>query len=395
MTLLSILDTDLYKFTMSYMYMTLYPEAEGKFVFDDRDKTKFDEKFLQELKMELAHLSNLKLTDDEFKWLTVGKGIPFVPTHYWEWLRGFRFDPSKIKVWLDDEGHLHIEVTDAMYKATLYEVPILAIVGELRNKHFGYYANEEKMMDILDEKIRYANEFDLKFSEFGTRRRYSAQTHDMIVARLKEKCPVCVGTSNVYLAFKHKMRPIGTAAHELFSFHAAVGGYKKANQRTLEAWQSVYHGRLGIALIDTFTTPVFLKEFSCELAKLFDGVRQDSGDEIAVGNMVIDRYVALGIDPRTKTIVFSNALDMQKYHRIKRYFDGQIQVSAGIGGNIVNDPGIEGYKRPNMVMKLMMCRMTPREDWQDCIKISDDLGKHMGKEKEVEVAMYELGIPAA
>lgn len=393
MILLSILDNDLYKFSMSYVYMTKYPESEGTFVFQDRDNTVFDEKFLDELRMELANFSHLKMREDEFKWLTVEKGIPYIPAHYWEWLKGFTFDHNKIKTWLDEEGHLHITVTDSMYKVTLYEVPILAIVGELRNKHFGYYANERRLLDILDDKIAYANAHGLKFSEFGTRRRYSSATHNSIVRHLKEKCPVCVGTSNVYLAYKYRMKPIGTAAHEITMFHAAIGGYKKANQRTMEAWQDVYHGQLGIALLDTFTTPVFLREFSRELAKLFDGVRQDSGDEIKIGNMVIDRYRELGIDPTSKTIIFSNALDMEKYAEIARYFNGRINVSAGIGGNIVNDPGLENYKRPNMVMKLMECRMSPREEFQKCVKISDDLGKHMGDSKEVEVAKYQLRIP--
>lgn len=390
--LLSALDTDLYKFSMSYAYQRLYPEAEGKFVFNDRQGTKFDEKFLQDLRMEFANFSHLKLTEEEFNWLTKDRAIPYIPNHYWEWYKGFRFEPERIKSWLDEEGHLHIEVTDVMYKATLYEVPILAVVGEMRNKYLGYYGSTEKLMDILENKIAYANEHGLKFSEFGTRRRYSATTHAMIVKRLKEKCHVCVGTSNVYLSFVNKWKPQGTYAHEFCQFHAAIGGYKKANQRTMEAWQSVYHGQLGTALIDTFTTPVFLREFSHELAKLFVSVRQDSGDEITIGNMVIDRYNELGIDPLSKTIIFSNALNFPKYHRIKRYFDGQIGVSAGIGGDITNDPGIEDYKRPNMVMKLMECRMTPREEYEKAVKISDDLGKHMGDDEEIKAACYALKI---
>lgn len=390
--IMSALDTDLYKFSMSYAYQKLYPEAEGKFAFTDRQGTEFDEKFVQDLHMELANLSHLKLTDGEYKWLTVDHAIPYIPDCYWEWYKGFRFEPDRIKVWLDEKKHLHIEVVDAMYKVTLYEVPILAIVGEMRNKYLGLYGSTEKLMDILDEKIAYANENGLKFSEFGTRRRYSAQTHEMIVQRLKEKCPVCVGTSNVYLAYKNKWKPCGTMAHEWLMMHGAVGGYKKANQRAIEAWQNVYHGRLGIALMDTYTTDVFLREFTCELAKLFDGVRQDSGDEITIGNMVIDRYNELGIDPTTKTIVFSNTLNMQKYNRIARYFKGQINVSAGIGGNITNDPDIEGYKRPNMVMKLVECRMSPREEWEKAIKISDDLGKHMGDEEEFKIACSQLRI---
>lgn len=391
---LSILDTDLYKFTTSYAYQKLYPEAEGTFTFTDRNKTEFDEDFIEQLRMELQRLGSLRMTEDEFKWFQKG-AIRYVPMSYWEWLYGFfRFDPDKIEVSLDEEKHLHIEVTDKMYKVTLYEVPILAIVSELRNKHFDFNASRDTMIEMLREKINFANEHQLYFSEFGTRRRYSAFMMEDIVRELKEKCPIyCTGTSNVYFAYKYNMRCQGTFPHEWCMFHAATGGYKKANQRMLEAWQSVYRGNLGIALMDTYTTDVFLKEFSMELAKLFDGVRQDSGDEIEIGNKVLDKYREIGIDPTTKRIIFSNALDFKKYERIARYFKGQIQVSAGIGTNLTCDTGIEGYKPANIVMKLSKCRMTNREEWQKCIKVSDDLGKHMGDEKEFEHCVYSLNIP--
>lgn len=129
-----------------------------------------------------------------------------------------------------------------------------------------------------------------------------------------------------------------------------------------------------------------------ELAKLFDGVRQDSGDEIEIGNMVIDRYQEHGIDPTTKTIVFSNSLNFKKYQRIARYFKGQIRVMAGIGTNLTCDTGLDDYKPANIVMKLTRCKITPREGWQETIKISDDLGKHLGSSEEFEVACKQLGI---
>lgn len=387
----SILDTDLYKFSVSWAYMKLYPEAEMEFTFMDRGKEVYSEEFMKELEIKLGGLSILRLTDDEFEWAV--KKLKYIPECYWEWLRGFRFNPKLIKSWLDEEGHLHITVKDKPYRSTLYEVPILSIVSELRNKFFGYNANSETMLRILEDKINFANQEQLYFSEFGTRRRYSANTHEDIVKTLKEKCPIyCTGTSNVYFAYKYNMTPQGTFPHEWIMFHAAIGGYKKANQRALEAWQSVYHGNLGIALIDTYTTKVFLSEFSMELALLFRGVRQDSGDEIEIGNMVIDRYIEHGIDPREKTIVFSNALDFKKYARIKRYFNGQIKVRAGIGTNLTCDTGIEGYKPANIIMKPTKVRMSPRENWQDTLKISDDPGKHMGPEEEYRIACHQLGI---
>lgn len=384
----SILDTDLYKFSTSYAYMKLYPEAEGTFSFTDRNKTVYDDEFVEALDMEIAKLCMLRLSDPEFEYASTA--IPYIHLNYWEWLKQFHFEFDKINVFLDEDRHLHIEVTDRMYKVTLYEVPILAIVAELSNKkHINDFS---KTIEKLDAKIAIANEEGFKFSEFGTRRRYSSTLQEHVIARLKEKCPGCVGTSNVYYAMKFNMKPIGTFPHEWVMFHAATGGYKKANYNMLEAWSDVYNGNLGTALIDTLTTEVFLRDFSLKHAKLFDGVRQDSGDEYKIGNMIIDAYKKRGIDPTTKSLIFSNALDFDKYRDINRYFRGRIRCSAGIGTNLTNDPAIENYKPANIVMKLSKCRMTPREAWQDCIKLSDDLGKHMGPEREVEIAMHELGI---
>lgn len=246
----SILDTDLYKFSVSYAYMRLYPEAEGTFTFTDRSQEVYNEEFIKTLSIELAKLRNLCLRDEELEWVT--ERIKYIPECYWEWLRGFRFSPGIINFGLTEEGHLKIDVTDKMYKVTLYEVPILAIVSELRNRHFGYDADIDKMLRILDDKINFANQNQLYFSEFGTRRRYSCSSHEDIVKALKDRCPVyCTGTSNVYMAMENNMKPQGTFPHEWIMFHAGTGGYKKANQRALEAWQKVYRGSLGIALMDT------------------------------------------------------------------------------------------------------------------------------------------------
>ena len=385
--MLSVLDNDLYKFSTSYAYMKLYPEAEGTFSFCDRNNQVFNEEFIKTLNLEFIKLSNLSLTLGEKQWCT--KIIYYIPEVYWEWLSGFRFDFDKIICWLDDDKHLHIEVTDYLYKVTLYEVPILAIVSELISKQQGA-ANISEVIDRLDSKINLTNEHGLKFSEFGTRRRASAHVHDVIVQRLKEKCPInCVGTSNVYFAMKYGMTPIGTFPHEWIMFHGAIWGYQEANYLGMRDWVRTYDGNLGIFLMDTYTSKVGLKNMSLKFAKLFDGVRQDSGDEYKIGNEVINRYKELGIDPTTKTIVFSNALDFNKYLDIANYFKGRIRVSAGIGTNLTNDCG---FKPANIVMKLSKCRINQNQEWRKCIKISDDLGKHLGDEKEFEIAKYQLGI---
>jgi len=387
--ILSILDTDLYKFSTSNAYFQLYPLAEGTFKFNDRAAEVYDTAFLSALKEEFKSLERLRLSDAEFNYVT--SKIRYISHNYWEWLRGFNFEADKIEAGLDSEGHLRIEVTDFLYKVTLYEVPILAIVAELRNRVKGVQVDTAKALAVLDAKLEIANENKLLFSEFGTRRRFSSVLHDEIVRELKEKCPkYCAGTSNVYFAMKYDMTPIGTFPHEWVMFHSGVFGYKRANYLSLEDWIKVYDGALGTALIDTFTTRSFLRTLTMKQAKLLDGFRQDSGDEKEVGDAIIERLKEFGIDPASKVIVFSNALNFPKYKAVADYFRGRVKVSAGIGTNITCDPGIEGYKAANIVMKLSRCRMSAKDPWEKVIKISDDLGKHMGDDNEFEIASYEL-----
>lgn len=384
----SILDTDLYKFTVSNAYFQLYPNAECTFTFNDRNKEKYDKRFIEMLGMEFENLCMLKLSDEEFAYIS---SIRFLPTNYTEWLKGFKFDISKIKFGLDDDGHLNIDVTDKCYKTTLYEVPILAIVAECRNKWLGISPNIKKVINLLEHKINLANENQMKFAEFGTRRRFSYAIQEDVVKVLKEKCPIyCVGTSNVYLAMKYNMMPSGTFPHEWVMFHAGIGGFKTANLSSLNDWIKVYDGDLGIALIDTYTTSSFLHTLTLKQAKLLDGFRQDSGDEYKVGNMIIDKLKQLRIDPLTKTIVFSNALDFEKAVDILKYFKGRVKVSFGIGTNLTCDTGIEGYKPANIVMKMSKCRYSPRDFWEPVIKISDDAGKHMGMKELFDIAVREL-----
>ena len=384
----SILDTDLYKFTVSNAYFQLYPDAECTFTFNDRNKEKYDKNFLEMLNMEFAKLCSLKLSAAEFAYVA---SIRFLATNYTEWLKGFQFELDKIKFWLDDEGHLHIEVTDKCYKATLYEVPILAIVAECRNKWLGISPNMELVLQLLEHKVNIANENQMKFAEFGTRRRFSYAVQEEVVKYLKEKCPIyCVGTSNVYLAMKYNMMPSGTFPHEWVMFHAGICGFKTANLSALNDWIDVYGGDLGIALIDTYTTASFLHTLTLKQAKLLDGFRQDSGDEYKIGNMIIEKLKSLRIDPLTKTIVFSNALDFEKASDILKYFRGRVKVSFGIGTNLTCDIGVKGYKAANIVMKMSKCRYSPRDFWENVIKISDDLGKHMGAKELFDIAVSEL-----
>jgi nicotinate phosphoribosyltransferase len=389
MIIKSILDTDLYKFSTSFAYMQNFPDAEGTFEFCDRGKEKYTDDFVEKVRLEVTNLNALRMTKEEFDFVT--KTIKYIPLHYWEWLRSFQFNPGKVSIELDNENCLHISVTDKLYKVTLYETVILAIVSELRSRElYGYISDLDNVLDGLKHKIHMSNFHKILFSEFGMRRRYSYTVQDIVIKYIKENAKYCTGTSNVHFAMKYDMKPIGTHPHEWFMFHGAMFGYKMANYMALENWVNTYDGDLGIALTDTYTTDVFFKNFSKKHAKLFDGIRQDSGDEFEFIEKALARYNELGINPMTKTIIFSNALNFAKAKDIKIYCEGKINAAFGIGTNLTND--IKGTVPGNLVMKLTKCRMNSKQSWSSCIKLSDDLGKHMGPEVEVKNCKYECNI---
>lgn len=383
----TILDTDLYKFTTSYAYIKLFPNAMGTFSFKDRDETAYTDKFLKSLREAVVSLAQVALTTEELEYMA--SHCRFLPRVYWEWLSSFRFQPDKVKIYLDEDCHLNIEVTDYLYKATLYEVPLLAIVSEIKNQTLGNIADMDDIICKLSEKVTLSNEHQLSFSEFGTRRRFSFDVQDKVIGYLKQTSQYCTGTSNCHFAMKYGMKPMGTHPHEWFMFHGAQFGYKHANYMALENWVNVYDGDLGIALSDTYTSKVFLNNLSRKQAKLFDGVRCDSGNEFEFADQLVARYQELGIDSTTKIIVFSNALDFGKALDIQEYCRGKIRCAFGIGTNLTNDTG---YKPSNIVMKLTQCKMNINQVWRECVKLSDDEGKHIGSEAEVQACLYDLKI---
>lgn len=381
----TILDTDLYKFTTSYAYIKLFPYALGTFSFKDRDQNAYTEEFLKELQAAVAALTQVALSGEELEYMTCH--CRFLPRVYWEWLSSFRFEPEKINISLDEEQHLSIEITDFLYKATLYEVPLLALVSEIKNRMLDHVADINEIIGRLSEKVTLSNDHQLYFSEFGTRRRFSFDVQDKVIGYLKKTSQYCTGTSNCHFAMKYDMKPMGTHPHEWFMFHGAQFGYKHANYMALENWVNVYDGDLGIALSDTYTSGIFLSNLSRKQAKLFDGVRCDSGDEFDFTDKLVARYRELGIDSTTKTIIFSNALDFSKALDIQEYCKGKIRCAFGIGTNLTNDTG---FKPSNIVMKLTQCKMNVNQEWRECVKLSDDAGKHIGSEAEVRACLYDL-----
>ena len=387
----SVLDTDLYKFTTSYAYSKLYPRAYGQFRFIDRGKTTYPQGFAEELKKEIQEMSKLSLTKDEASFLY--RELPYLPPTYIDFVRGFRFDPEEVKVEQDAEGHLSIIAEGLLYRVTLWETPILALVSELYYKMLGAKPDMEYTERTIISKARKLAEHGITFSMFGMRRRFSAAIEDRVTELLKEHAAgYLFGTSNVYYAYKHGLRVSGTHPHEWIQFHGAMFGYKMANYMAMEDWINVYDGDLGTVLTDTYTTDVFMRNFSKKHAMLFTSLRHDSGDPLQFTEKVIARYRELRVDPTIKYIIFSDGLDPERAIEIANYCKGRIGASFGIGTNFSNDVG-NGVRPMNIVMKLWKCKMTEKERWNPCVKLSDVDGKHTGEPDEIELAQRTLGLP--
>lgn len=387
----SVLDTDLYKFTTSYAYSKLYPRAYGQFRFIDRGKTTYPQGFAEELKKEIQEMSKLSLTKDEASFLS--RELPYLPPTYIDFVRGFRFDPEEVKVEQDAEGHLSIIAEGLLYRVTLWETPILALVSELYYKILGAQPDMEYTERTIISKARKLAEHGITFSMFGMRRRFSAAIEDRVTELLKEHAAgYLFGTSNVYYAYKHGLRVSGTHPHEWIQFHGAMFGYKMANYMAMEDWINVYDGDLGTVLTDTYTTDVFMRNFSKKHAMLFTSLRHDSGDPLKFTEKVIARYRELRVDPTIKYIIFSDGLDPERAIEIANYCKGRIGASFGIGTNFSNDVG-NGVRPMNIVMKLWKCKMTEKERWNPCVKLSDVDGKHTGEPEEIELAQRTLGLP--
>lgn len=384
----SILDNDLYKFTMQMAVIQKFPLAKVRYAFINRGETEFPEGFDVELRKQIKLMEILGLSKKQKRWIKE-KCIFFTPT-YIDFLEGYRFDSSEIGI-IQTGGKLEISISGFWYRTILWEVPLMALISELFFKMTDQNPwNETKREENNDKKFSLFKLNGIHFAGFATRRRFSYEIQAEFIKQASSRIGFnnFVGTSNVHLAYLNNIIPIGTHAHEWFMFHAAKYGYKMANHLAMENWVDVFRGDLGIALSDTFTTEVFFKSFDKKFAKLYDGIRHDSGDPIEFADKAIAHYKKLGIDPRTKVIIFSDGLNPQKAAGIKDYCRGSIMCSFGIGTNFSNDVGVTPL---NMVIKIIAAK-PEGEDWLHTIKLSDSIGKHTGDKKEIEIAKYVLKI---
>ncbi len=377
----SLLDNDLYKFCMGqcvffgkYNGISLQ-DIDVEYEFINRGGTQFPEGFAKKLQDEVNDLVDIELTYAEVDYL---KNIRFMKRAYVDFLQSYYFYPHEVEI-SQSGGDLKVTISGPWYRTIFWEVPLMAIISELYYNMIGAYPKFDYMMKTAKKSAALVDA-GCKFADFGTRRRFSFGVHDNVVRILKDSA---IGTSNVYLAMKYGMTPIGTMAHELFMAIAALFGYKMANKIVLDLWNEEFNGDLGIALSDTFTSDVFFNQFDMRSAKLFDGVRQDSGDPLKFAQMTIDHYNKLRINPMNKTIIFSDSLDVNKAIEIANFCKGKIQCAFGIGTNLSNDIG---HTPLNMVIKISKCNGKPT------VKLSDSPGKYTGDVDAVNACKRELGI---
>jgi len=382
----SLIDTDLYK--LSQQNAVLFGNISGvklseipvKYEFINRGKTEFPEGFSLKLRSAVEKMALLHLSPEEKRFLS--EKCPFLRKSYLDYLTGYTYNPAEVSI-SQNGPNLSITVTGPWSRTILWEVPLMAIVSELYFKEMGIKA-ENGWRHRRDKKASLINRHELLLADFGTRRRFSWRIQNSVVNMFARHAgPTFIGTSNVQLAMRNNVKPIGTMAHEFCMALASLFGYRKANYYMLEAWTNEFQGDLGIALTDTFTTDVFFKDFNLKFAKLFNGIRWDSGDAIEFINKAVTHYKKLGIDSLSKTVVFSDGLDIPRAIDIARECEGKIKCSFGVGTNLSNDVGA----RPlNMVIKMTECNRVPT------VKLSDAEGKHTGTPESIKLCKQTLGL---
>lgn len=359
----SLLDTDLYKFTMMQCLWHQYPQTQVEYHFKCRKPVPLSS-LKDEIIYQISHLCSLILNDQELKFLQT---LPFIKSDFIDFLSTFRLNQNHIHVSTDN--NLTITIQGPWVNTILFEVPILAIVNETYyRQHYPQTVKEGQKR--LQQKIEFLkNKYaDFRFSDFGTRRRFSHAWQHELLKILKTALPQqFIGTSNVYFAMLLNLNPIGTMAHEfLQAFQVLAPNLRGSQKFALNVWYQEYQGALGIALTDVLTMDIFLQEFDQDLAQRYDGLRQDSGDPIEWGEKALKHYRSLGIDPRTKKFVFSDGLTIPTAVKIYEHFKDKVQLYFGIGTNLTNDVG---YPPIDIVIKMTHMNHHP------VIKISDSPGK--------------------
>ncbi|KAJ7219967.1 nicotinate phosphoribosyltransferase [Mycena pura] len=390
----SLLDTDLYKLTMQQAVLRHFPNTRVSYKFTLRDKTAVFTKLAFRVFQETVdHFDQLVLTEAEQAWLK--QTCPYFSTEYLSYLRDYRFKPAEqvhiefVPYATDGEtGVIEIDIAGPWVETIFWEVPLMACLSEIYFQYVATDWNYDGQQALAYEKGKALLQADCVFSEFGTRRRRSFEAQDIVVEALVQASKdipskgKLSGTSNVHLAHKYDLTPVGTIAHEWFMGVAALRGYKNANSVAMDLWENVYHDSLLIALTDTFSSQVFFESFASdrERAVRWQGVRQDSGDPFVFGARAKAVWQSLGIEPSKKMIIYSDALNVEKALRLKEQAN-----ELGLNGWTGNE---EKSNALNMVIKISSVDGLP------CVKISDDLNKNTGTLETIQLVKKIYNLPS-
>ena len=375
----SLLETDLYKINMGQVMFHKHTDLMGTYIFKCRNEgIVFTKEMLDEINAQIDYLCTLRFTNDELDYL---RSIRFIKPDYVEFLR--LWHPIRDYVFTalkEATGELIVQVKGPLFSAMQFEIYLLEIVNEVyfRLKYKDQWANiMNSAFDRLNDKIARFNDgtYTFKFAEFGCRRRLSRDWEDIVVKRFADETKNMVGTSNMYLAKKYNLTPIGTYAHEFVQMYQGIPKIPLAytNCYALKDWYNEYKGDNGTALTDTVTTDLFLLDFDRSMCNNFTGVRHDSGDPVAWGNKMIQHYESYGIDPKTKLLLFSDSLNFDKAQMLYDTFKDRTKVSFGIGTFVANDTCVDPL---NIVIKLQEVNGNP------VAKLSDAPGKAMCQDKD-------------
>ena len=375
MLIQSLLDTDLYKFTMMQVVLHHFPGAQVEYRFKCRTPGVNLRPHLEEMKAEFANLCALRFREDELAYL---RSLRFMKSDFVDFLALFQFNGKYLQAgYGEGPGEIDIIIRGPWLHTILYEIPVLAIVSEVYFRRTQLRPNLDEGRRRLGAKIDLVRtveaELEFKISDFGTRRRFSLAWQEEVLQTLKRVVPeYLAGTSNVWFALRNNLTPLGTMAHEYMQACQALGPRLRDSQVfAFDKWAQEYRGDLGIALSDTYGFDAFLRDFDMYFCKLFDGVRHDSGDPFEWGERMIAHYRKNRVDPRTKDLIFSDQLSFPLAIEIARRFHGRARTSFGIGTNLTNDLG---YEPINIVLKMTECNGQP------VAKVSDAPGKTVSKD---------------
>ena len=372
----SLLDTDLYKFNMDQVIFHKHTDLSGEYYFRCRNEgIVFTPEMFEEINAQIDHLCGLRFTKAELDYL---RSIRYIKGDYVEFLRLWHPIRDYVETELLDDGELSVVVRGPLFSAMQFEIYLLEIVNEVYFRmKYDYDALRAAAKARLDGKIGdfQSGRYTFQFAEFGCRRRLSREWEDEVVRRLAAETGNCVGTSNVYLAMKYGLTPVGTYAHEFVQMYQGIDSIPLAytNHYALEDWYDEYRGDNGTALSDTLTTDLFLLDFNRAMVNNFNGVRHDSGDPYAWGEKLIAHYKKYGVDPKSKLLLFSDSLDFDRAQALWERFHDRVKVSFGIGTFCANDTGVEPL---NIVIKLQTV------NGRAVAKLSDTPGKAMCRDAE-------------